>query len=180
MKKINARRTFMEYWIKNKIISFGGSSTVRDAAKDGNDLFIVRGRVFTFTKKKIIMDLAKKPLYQVRNKFFHILLPKIFVCDAEGKKLLMIKKKSFFSLRKDFEILNPDKTPSAYSIEGNFLSWNFTIKQAGLPIAEVHRNFNLVKDSFVLSTSLTEQAPFLIALVIAFDNWVDKLNNSNR
>ena len=170
----------MEYWIKNKIISLGGSSTVRDRAKDGNDLFIVRGRVFTFTKKKIVMDLAKKPLYQVRNKFFHIFLPKVFVCDAEGKILLMIKKKNFFSLRNDFEVLNADKTLSPYTFEGNFMSWNFTIKQAGLPIAEVHRNFNIVKDSFVLSTSLTDQAPFLIALVIAFDNWCDKLNNSRR
>ncbi|MBQ3754746.1 MAG: LURP-one-related family protein [Clostridia bacterium] len=168
----------MDYIIKNKIVSLGASSTVRDA--QGNDLFIVRGRFFTFTKKKIIMDLAKKPLYQVRNKFFHIFLPKVFVCDAEGKILLMIKKKSFFSLRNDFEVLNADKTLSNYTFEGNFMAWSFVIKQAGLPIAEVHRNFNIVKDSFVLSTSLTDQAPFLIALVIAFDNWCDKLNDSHR
>lgn len=168
----------MDYIIKNKIVSLGASSTVRDA--QGNDLFIVRGRFFTFTKKKIIMDLAKKPLYQVRNKFFHILLPKVFVCDAEGKILLMIKKKSFFSLRNDFEVLNADKTLSNYEFEGNFMAWSFVIKQAGLPIAEVHRNFNIVKDSFVLSTSLTDQAPFLIALVIAFDNWCDKLSDSDR
>ena len=67
----------MDYIIKNKIVSLGASSTVRDT--QGNDLFIVRGRFFTFTKKKIIMDLAKKPLYQVRNKFWHIIMPKVFV-----------------------------------------------------------------------------------------------------
>ena len=168
----------MDYIIKNKIVSLGASSTVRDT--QGNDLFIVRGRVFTFTKKKIIMSLDKKPLYQVRNKFFHLVMPKVFVCDAKGKIMLKIKKHKIFSLRKDFDVINPDGTLSDYSFEGDFLSWNFTIKQAGLPIAEVHRNFNIMKDSFTLSTSLTEQAPFLIALVIAFDNWVDKLNNSRR
>ena len=168
----------MDYVIKNKIVSLGASSTVRDL--QGNDLFIVRGRVFTFTKKKIIMDLNKKPLYQVRNKFFHILLPKVYVCDAEGKILLKLKKRNFFSFRKDFDIVNPDETLSNYSFEGDFLSWNFTIKQAGLPIATVHINFNIVKDSFILSTTLVDQAPFLIALVIAYDNWVDKLNDSNR
>ena len=166
----------MDYIIKNKIVSLGASSTVRDT--QGNDLFIVRGRVFTFTKKKVIMDLNKKPLYQVRNKFFHIWLPKIFVCDADGKILLKIKKRGLFN--KDFDVINPDGTLSAYSFEGDFFSWNFQIKQSGLPIATVHRNFNIVKDSFILSTSLIDQAPFLIALVIAFDNWVDKLNNDRR
>ena len=178
MRKTKLKEFIMDYIIKNKIVSLGASSTVRDTA--GNDLFIVRGRFFTFTKKKIIMSLDKKPLYQVRNKFWHIIMPKVFVCDAQGKILLKFKKKSLFSLRQDFDIINPDGTLSDYSFEGDFLSWNYTIKQAGLPIAQIHRNFNLVKDSFILSTTLTDQAPFLIALVIAFDNWVDKLNNSRR
>ena len=176
MRKTKLKEFNMDYIIKNKIVSLGASSTVRDTA--GNDLFIVRGRFFTFTKKKIIMSLDKKPLYQVRNKFFHIWLPKIFVCDAQGKILLKIKKRGLFN--KNFDVINADGTPSEYCFEGDFFSFNFTIKQAGLPIAEVHRNFNLIKDSFILSTTLTDQAPFLIALVIAFDNWVDKLNNSRR
>ena len=166
----------MDYIIKNRIVSLGAGSTVRDT--NGNDLFIVKGKVFTFTKKKIIMDLDKKPLYQVRNKFFHLFLPKIYVCDANGKILLKIKKRGLFN--KNFDVVNPDGSLSDYCFEGDFFSWNFTIKQAGLPIAEVHRNFNIMKDSFTLSTTLTDQAPFLIALVIAFDNWVDKLNNSRR
>jgi len=168
----------MQYFIKNKIVSLGGSSTVRDV--EGNDLFIVRGRVFTFTKKKVIMDLAQKPLYQVRNKFWHIFMPKVFVCDAEGKILLKIKKRKLFSFRADFDIFNPDETLSNYSIDGDIIGWNFTIKQAGLPIATIGRNFNVLKDSFTLTTTLTDQAPFLIALVIAIDNWVDKLSDSQR
>ena len=93
----------MRYIIKNKIVSFGGSSTVRDEA--GNDLFFVKGRVISPTRYKTVMTTDKQPLYRVRNKFFHILLPKVFVCDADGKIVLMIKKKSFFSLRNDFEVL---------------------------------------------------------------------------
>ena len=166
----------MDYIIKNRIVSLGAGSTVRDT--NGNDLFIVKGKVFTFTKKKIIMDLDKKPLYQVRNKFFHLFLPKIYVCDANGKILLKIKKRGLFN--KNFDVVNPDGSLSDYCFEGDFFSWNFTIKQAGLPIAVVHRNFNIMKDSFTLSTTLVDQAPFLIALVIAFDNWVDKLNDSRR
>lgn len=167
----------MDYLIRNKFVSVGGSSVVRDM--QNNDQFFVKGRIFTFTRKKFVTDLAGKTLFIVRNKFFHIFLPKVYICDGEGNVMLMLKKQNAFSLRADFDIFKADGTLSNYSIDGDIIGWNFTIKQAGLPIATVHRNFNVV-DSFTLSTSLIDQAPFLIALVIAIDNWVDKLQDSNN
>ena len=168
----------MKYIIKNKIFSLGDGSTVTDDA--GNHLFYVKGKVFTFTKRKYIRTLDKKVLYQVRNKFFTWFLPKVYLMDAEGNKILMIKKKSFFSFRQNFEIISLQSSEHTYSIDGDFIGRHYDILDNGIPVAHVRRNFNLIKDSFWLETDLTENAPFYIAFVIALDNYYDKLQEESR
>ncbi len=168
----------MKYIIKNKIISLGGSSTVRDEA--GNDLFLVKGRVFTFTKYKKICSLDKKPLFKVRNKFWHLLLPKVFIMDAEGKKILMVKKKKFFSLRQNFVILPMNGSDLNITIDGDLIGRHYDILDNGVPVAHVRRNFNLIKDSFWMETEYDDKAAFYVAIVIALDNYFDKLNDQHN
>ena len=163
----------MKYIIKNKIISFGGSSTVRD--ESGNDLFLVKGRVFTFTKHKTICDVNGNKLYRVRNKFFHILLPKVFLMDADGNILVTIKKRSLFSFRQNFDFICAEGSNLNLSIEGDFIGRHYDILDNGVPVAHVRRNFNLIKDSFWLETDLEDKAALYIAIVIAIDNYYDKL-----
>ena len=53
---LNIKRSFiMELNIRNKWISLGGSSTVTD--KNENPVLKVKGKIFTFTRKKLIQDL---------------------------------------------------------------------------------------------------------------------------
>ena len=167
----------MKYIIKNKIISFGGSSTVKDDY--GNDLYFVKGRVFSFTRFKTICGPDKRPLYKVRNKFFHLFLPKVFIMDAEGNRLMTIKKKSLFSFRQNFEIISEPGCNANISIEGDLIGRHYDILDNGVPVAHVRRNFNLIRDSFWLETDLEENAAFYIAIVIALDNYYDKLANDN-
>ena len=163
----------MKYIIKNKLISFGGSSTVRD--EEGKDLFLVKGRVFTFTKYKKICSLDKTPLFKVRNKFWHILLPKVFIMDGEGNKILMVKKKKLFSFRNDFVILPMNGSDLNITINGDLIGRHYDILDNGVPVAHVRRNFNLIKDSFWLETEYDDKAAFYVAIVIALDNYFDKL-----
>ena len=167
----------MKYIIKNKIISFGGSSTVRDEMD--NDLFRVKGRVFTFTKFKTICSLDGQPLYKVRNKFFHLFLPKVFIMDADGKRLLTIKKKSLFSFKQNFVIIPEPGTDLNITVEGDYIGRHYDILDNGVPVAHVRRNFNLIRDSFWLETDLEDKAPFYIAIVIALDNYYDKIQESH-
>ena len=162
----------MKYIIKNKVISLSGASTVRD--EQGNDLFIVEGRVFSFTRVKTVCTIDRQPLYKVRNKFFHLFLPKVFITDAKGNILLTIKKKNFFSFRQDFEIIPAEGYPCMIEISGDFIGRHYDISDGGVPVAHVRRNFNLIRDSFWLETDLTEKAAFYVALVIALDNFYDR------
>lgn len=167
----------MKYIIKNKIISFGAGSTIRDEA--GNDLFTVKGAVFTFTKKKTLRDMSNKDLYVVKNKFFNFPLPKVYICDPTGAKLMMVKKKKLFGLRQNFEIIPLADTAPHWDISGDYIGRNYSINENGASIAEVRKNFNLIKDSFWLTTE-DARAPLMIALVIAIDNYYDKLKNEQR
>ena len=168
----------MKYILKNKVISLGNGSTVRD--ESGRDLYAVKGKVFTCTQKKYIRDMNKNVLYTVRNKFFHLLLPKVFLCDAKGNKLLMIKKEKVFALRQNFEIVPLGDNEHKLSITGDIIARHFDILDNGVPVAHVRKNFNLIKDSFWIDTDRTDMAPLLIAFVIAIDNYYDKLKNQNR
>ena len=163
----------MKYIIKNKLVSLGGSSTVRDEA--GNDLFLVKGRVFSFTRHKSICDLEGNPLYRVRNKFFHIFLPKVFLMDKDGNILVTIKKRSLFSFRQNFDFICAEGSNLNISLEGDFIGRHYDILENGIPVAHVRRNFNLVKDSFWLETDFDEKAALYISIVIAVDNYYDKL-----
>ena len=168
----------MKYIIKNKIVSLGSSSTVKDEA--GNDLFFVKGRIISPTRYKTVCNLDKEPLYKIRNKFFHILLPKVFLMDASGKRLLTIKKKSFFSFRQNFIVVPEEGSDLNITVQGDYIGRHYDILDNGVPVAHVRRNFNIVKDSFWMETELTEKAPLYIAFVIALDNYYDKLQGETR
>ena len=58
----------MQLFIKNKIVSVGGSSYVTD--ENGNRVYNVKGKVFSLTRKKEIKDLEGNTLFKVRNKLW--------------------------------------------------------------------------------------------------------------
>ena len=45
----------MKIYVKNKLVSLGGSSTVKDA--NGNDIIKVKGKFLSLTRKKKILDM---------------------------------------------------------------------------------------------------------------------------
>lgn len=167
----------MKYIIKNKIFSWGAGSTVRDEA--GNDLYVVKGSL-SFVRKKLVTDPEGNVQYIVRNKFFHFLLPKVYICDPDGKELMMLKRKKVFSFRNDFDIIPMEGNDSNFSIAGDLIARHFDILDNGIPIAHVRQNFNLIKDSFWLETDETQRVPLLIAFVIAIDNFIDDAQDSYR
>ena len=168
----------MRYVIQNKIISFGGSSTVRDEFE--NDLYQVKGRFLSFTRHKTICTMDGEALYKVRNKFISFFLPKVYVMDADGNRLLTIKKKSLFSFRQDFEIVPEPGVDLNLEIQGDTLAWDFDIYDNGQRVAYIRRNFSLLRDSFSLEVDDDSKAPFYIALVIALDNYYDKLRDDRN
>ena len=156
----------MKVIIKNKFFSLGGSSSVKD--ENGVDVAYVKGRFMSPTRVKWVCDKDKNKLYKVRNKWFNFISYRAYVYEGETKiakvKHPPFSGKKFIVEGYEDEIL----------IGGDFFSARSTITRNGVVVGTIIREFAVVADSFILEAD-EKDMPFMIALVIAIDNIVDKI-----
>ena len=159
----------MELLIRNKWISLGGSSEVKDT--NGNDVFVVKGKIFSFTRKKFLNDLDGNTKYVIRNKFWRLFTYRAFVLDSQENVKAELRRK-IFSLHDRYFV-----TSDLGNIEivGNIFQFNYRILLDGREIGHVARKVSL-RDSFVLTAEDGFDTAFLVALVIAIDNITDRKN----
>ncbi len=158
----------MQVFIKNKLVSLGGSSQVFDANK--RPVYNIKGAVFSLTRKKTICDMNGTVLFKVRNKFFNWFVHKVYVYDATGRKIAVVKDK-FFNPHQEYFV---DGLDCDIRTEGKFWSLSTTIYKDNVAIGRIDRQITLIADSFCLEAD-EQDIPFLIALVIAIDNICDKI-----
>jgi uncharacterized protein YxjI len=157
----------MELYIRNKWISLGGSSTVKDVNE--KDVFVVKGKFFSFTAKKFLYDLEGNLKFVIRNKFWRIFQRKALVYDANGNQVATVRRK-IFSLHDHYFVTS---SLGDLQIKGNILTFNYNITLNDKPVGHVARKISL-RDSFVLTVSDEYDAATFVALVIAIDNITDR------
>ena len=161
----------IELAIRNKWISFRGSSVVRDINE--NDVLKVQGKFWTVTYKKFIQTLEGETKYIVRNKFWKLFAYRAYVIDpATGEKVVTIRRK-VFSLHDRYFM---DTKFGQIEIKGNILCFDYHIYLDGNEIGHVARRISL-RDSYVLTLDDDRgDIYFWVALVIAIDNITDERN----
>lgn len=157
----------MQIAIKNKWVSLGDSSTVQDL--EGKDLLKVKGKVFSITRVKTIMDLYDSVKYVVRNKFWSIFGRTAIVYDGNGVEVVRVKRK-IFSLHDHYTITS---TLGNIEIIGNILGFNYKILLNGEEVGHISRKISL-RDSFVLTIPDDADYALYVALVLAIDNITDR------
>lgn len=163
----------MQVYIRNNWITIGGSSTVKDLNE--KELYRIKGKIFSFTRKKEVNTLDGKLLYLVRNKFWSFFVKKAYVYDDKGTQVAFIKRK-FFSVHDRYFM---DTKLGQIEIVGNIFLFNYKILLGGKEIGHVARKVSL-RDSFVLTIDDSYELPFFIALVIAIDNITDRRREENN
>ena len=163
----------MELSIRNKWVSLGESSVVQDM--NGNDVMKVKGKVFSFTRKKTLTDLDGNVKYIVRNKFWRLFTYKAFVLDANETVKATIRRK-IFSLHDRYFVTSD---LGEMEIVGNIFQFNYKILLNGKQIGHVARKISL-RDSFVLTVDDDCDYMFMTALVIAIDNITDRKDENAR
>ena len=83
----------MELIIRNKWVSLGGSSYIKDI--NDKELFNVKGKIFSFTRKKFLYDMDGNLKYIIRNKFFRLFQRKAFILNEKGEEICLIRRKFF-------------------------------------------------------------------------------------
>ena len=156
----------MQVSIRNKWVSLRGGSRVKDMNE--NDVLYVKGKFWTFTRKKFVQDMEGNLLYTVRNKFWTFFVHKAMVYDKDGNQVAFIRRK-FWSVHDHYFI---DSKLGQLEIRGNILCFDYHISLDGKEIGHVSRKISL-RDSFVLDIDDQYELPFFVALVIAIDNITD-------
>ncbi len=157
----------MKVYIKNKIFSFGGGSSVVNENKE--PVYNVKGRVFSVTKVKYVCDLEGKRLFKIRNKWFNFFVHKAYIYDENKKEIATVKDK-WFNIKGEYFVLG---YKDEIKIQGKFFGLTSQILKNGEVVGTIRRQVTIIADSFELEAS-EEDMPFLVALVIAIDNITDK------
>ena len=155
--------------IRNKWISLRGGSYVKDVNEQ--DVFYVKGKFWTVTRKKFVQDMEGNLLYTVRNKFWWFFVRKAMVYDKDGNQVAFIRKK-FWSVHDRYFVKS---SLGDLEITGNILGFNYHIILDGKEIGHVARKISL-RDSFVLTLEDGYDLSFFVAFVIAIDNITDQRN----
>lgn len=147
-----------------------GHSRVTD--QSGNPLYDVKG-TFSLWRKKRIRDLDGNVLYTVRNKMLKLPLTmhSAYIYDAEGNKIGRLKQK--LRLKGQFDLIDSKED---YCITcGTIMNPAIDIFRNGIKIADGIRQVKIIGicDAFTVTCS-EEDAPFVLTLIIAMDNIIDR------
>lgn len=155
----------MEFRIKNKFFSFGGSSKVLD--QNNNDLLLVKGRVFSLTRKKFIKSLDGKVLYVVKNRFWNFLHNRVYVCDPNGKQICTVTRN--ITIRETFTIEGMQNLQVIANGKIG-LGFDLSILKDGAEIGHITRPHVQMTDTFDVKIDNPEDLAFVTAIIIAIDN----------
>ena len=155
--------------IRNKWVSLRGGSYVKDMEE--RDVFYVKGKFWTVTRKKFVQDMEGNLLYTVRNKFWTFFVKKAMVYDKDGNQVAFIRRK-FWSVHDRYFV---QSSLGNLEITGNILGFDYHIILDGKEIGHVARKISL-RDSFALSLEDGYDLSFFVAFVIAIDNITDQRN----
>lgn len=157
----------MELRIRNKWVSFKGSSVVKNEKEE--DVLKVEGKFFSIRHRKYICKLDGTRVYMVRNRFWNFFRHAAFVFDNNQKVVARVQTK-FWTLH---DHLNVACDLGDLVIRGNILGFNYSITLNGKQIGHVARKIS-IRDSFVLTLDDDQDPLFFTALVIALDNITDE------
>ena len=136
----------------------------------GEDVFVVKGKLISPSKKKYICDLEGNKLFTVRNKMLPGLLHAAYIYDAEGNKYGKLQMK--VSLSESYKL---EKSPDNIVIKKSNEHQGIAIYKNDEEIGIMLRRVTAFKDSFVLDCLKDSEAALLTALVIAIDNIEDNI-----
>lgn len=162
----------MKIIVKNKFVSWGGSSKVED--ENGKPLYNVKGKAFSWTRKKILKDLNGNVLYIIKNKWPTFIMHSAYICDSRGNKLCKVKE----TIKRD-TLYKVEESRDNIEFHGYLIS-GMAVRRNGENMGTIKKEFWALRDYFVLNIPEGQDPTFMIALAIALDNIQDKSKSQSN
>jgi uncharacterized protein YxjI len=157
-----------EYIIEQKIVALRDTFGIKD--RNGNLLAYVKRKNVSFGPKFWFEGPDGARLGEVIGKVLTV-RPTFEIYDAQGKLLGVVKKKILKLLGSEWWLEDPPGQEVA-RIKGNITEHDFTIQaSSGATIAQIHKKWVSVRDSYGVEILSTELDPYVIlAYAIAMDH----------
>lgn len=162
----------MRFIVKQRILSLSDSFVIED--ENGHPAYQVKGKLFSFGDQLTLYDLSNQKQIYIEQKLFKF-LPEYHFFE-QGRRVAVVKKEfTFFKPR-----FNIESEFGSYTIEGNFLGYNFQILKDSRVVARVDKEFFSLRDTYSVEISPGEDQGFLLAICIVIDQTLHDSNHNNH
>jgi uncharacterized protein YxjI len=153
----------MRYVMRQKMFSFGDDYVVRTA--DGDDAFIIDGKVFALSDQLSFQDLAGNELAYIRRRILS--WGPTFEITRGGETLAIVRKRLFTLLRCRFSVDVPG--PDDYEAAGSFTDHEYAFERGGATVATVSKRWFSFTDTYGVDIADGEDDVLLLASTVVID-----------
>ena len=153
----------MRYVMRQKLLSLADNFTIKNEQEQ--DVFLVKGKVFSFGDKLSFQDLAGNELVFIDQRLLNW-SPTYELW--KGDKLLAVVKRELFSFihhRFTVDVPGPDDLEA----EGDFLDHEYTISRGGSVVATVSKRWFSWADTYGIEIADGEDDVLVLATAVVVD-----------
>jgi uncharacterized protein YxjI len=153
----------MRYVMRQKLLSLADNFTIKNEQEQ--DVFLVKGKVFSFGDKLSFQDLAGNELVFIDQRLLNW-SPTYELW--KGEELLAVVKRELFSfIHHRFTVDVPG--PNDLEAEGDFLDHEYTISRGGSVVATVSKRWFTLADTYGIEIADGEDDVLVLATAVVVD-----------
>ncbi|MBN1515295.1 LURP-one-related family protein [Candidatus Sumerlaeota bacterium] len=148
--------------MRQKIWSFGDQFTIKN--EQGENCYEVKGRIFTLGDQLAVNDMDGNKLAFIKQRIFSF-MPNYEIYVGDELRARVEKQFTLFKSRFTVDIPGPND----YSVEGDFLGYNYQFLRGGQNIASVSKQFFAWSDTYGVDVAEGEDDLLILASTVVID-----------
>ncbi len=153
----------MRYVMRQKLLSLADNFTIKDEQQ--RDVFLVKGKVFSFGDKLSFQDLAGNELVFIEQRLLN--WSPTYELWRKAELLAVVKRELFSFVHHRFTVDVPG--PNDLEAEGDFLDHEYTISREDRVVATVSKRWFSWTDTYGIEIGDGEDDVLVLATAVVVD-----------
>jgi uncharacterized protein YxjI len=153
----------MRYVMRQKLLSLADNFTIKNEQEQ--DVFLVKGKLFSFGDKLSFQDLAGNELVFIDQRLLN--WSPTYELWRKAELLAVVKRELFSFIHHRFTVDVPG--PNDLEAEGDFLDHEYTITRGGSVVATVSKRWFSWADTYGIEVADGEDDVLLLATAVVVD-----------
>lgn len=152
----------MQYQVQQRIFSVGDRFDILDGKQQV--AYQVKSHLLSIGQSLDLLDSTGMLVAHIQQRVltFH---PE-YEISRGGQVVAVVQKKLFTLIHDRFTI---EGSAGTFEMTGDWLNWNYTITQNGQTVAQISKQFALVRDKYGVDIAEGADVPTILSLVIVMD-----------